>query len=131
MQALDTNVVVRLLVRDDEEQCRRAEQLYRRAIAAGGVWIPSVVIVETAWVLRVAYTFDRAAIATALRRLVGAEGVVAEDEAATLRALAAFETGPADFSDYFILDCARRAEASPLWTFDEQLGRAAGAKLVP
>lgn len=131
MQALDTNVVVRLLVRDDEAQCRRAEQLYRRAIAAGGVWIPSVVIVETAWVLRVAYTFDRAAIATALRRLVGAEGVFAEDEAATLRALAAFETGPADFSDYFILDCARRAEALPFWTFDEQLGRAAGAKLVP
>ena len=131
MQALDTNVVVRLLVRDDEAQCRRAEQLYRRAIAAGGVWISSVVIVETAWVLRVAYTFDRAAIATALRRLVGAEGVVAEDEAATLRALAAFETGPADFSDYLILDTARRAEALPLWTFDEQLARATGAKLVP
>jgi predicted nucleic-acid-binding protein len=131
VQALDTNVVVRLLVRDDEAQCRRAEQLYRRAIATGGIWIPSVVIVETAWVLRVAYTFDRAAIATALRRLVRAEGVIAEDEAATLRALAAFETGPADLSDYFILDTARRAEALPLWTFDEQLARATGAKLVP
>ena len=118
MEAFDTNVVVRLLVRDDEAQCRRAEQLYRRAIAAGGVWIPSVVIVETAWVLRGAYTFDRAAISNALRHLVSAEGVVAENEAATLRALAAFETGPADFSDYLILDTARRAEALPLWTFD-------------
>ena len=131
MEALDTNIVVRLLVRDDEAQCRRAEQLYRRAIAAGGVWISSVVIVETAWVLRVAYTFDRAAIATALRRLVSAEGVIAEDEAATLRALAAFEIGPADFSDYLILDTARQAEALPLWTFDEQLARATGAKIVP
>ena len=131
MEALDTNVVVRLLVRDDEAQCRRAEQLYRRAITAGGVWIPSVVIVETAWVLRVAYTFDRAAITTALRLLLSAEGVIAEDEAATLRALAAFETGPADFADYLILDTARHAEALPLWTFDEQLARATGAKLVP
>ena len=131
MQALDTNVVVRLLVRDDEAQCRQAEQLYRQAIATGGVWIPSVVIVETAWVLRVAYSFDRPAIATALKRLVRAEGVIAEDEAATLRAIAAFETGPADFSDYLVLDTARRAEALPLWTFDEQLARATGAKLAP
>jgi len=131
VEALDTNIVVRLLVRDDEAQCRRAEQLYRRAIAAGGVWISSVVIVETAWVLRVAYTFDRAAIATALRRLVSAEGVIAEDEAATLRALAAFEIGPADFSDYLILDTARQAEALPLWTFDEHLALATGAKIVP
>ncbi len=90
-----------------------------------------MVIVETAWVLRVAYSFDRPAIATALKRLVRAEGVIAEDEAATLRALAAFETGPADFSDYLVLDAARRAEALPLWTFDEQLARATGAKLVP
>ena len=131
MQALDTNVVVRLLVRDDEAQCRRAEQLYRRAIATGGVWISSVVIVETAWVLRVAYSFDRPAISTALKRLVRAEGVIAEDEAATLRAIAAFETGPADFYDYLVLDTARRAEALPLWTFDEQLARATGAKLAP
>ena len=52
------------------------------------------------------------------RRLVSAEGVIAEDEAAVLRALVAFEAGPADFSDYLILDTARRAEALPLWTFD-------------
>ena len=131
MEAFDTNVVVRQLVRDDEAQCRRAEQLYRRAVAAGGVWIPSGVIVETAWVLRGAYTFDRTAIAAALRRLVSAEGVIAEDEAATLRALAAFEAGPADFSDYLILDTAHQAEALPLWSLDEQLARATGAKLVP
>lgn len=131
MEALDTNVVVRLLVRDDEAQCFRAEQLYRRAIADSGVWIPSVVMVETAWVLRVAYHFDRVAIVTALRRLLAAEGVKVENEAATLRALAAFEAGPADFSDYFVLDATRCAQALPLWTFDEQLARAPGARLVP
>jgi len=62
---------------------------------------------------------------------VSAEGVIAEDEAAVLRALVAFEAGPADFSDYLILDTARHAEALPLWTFDERLARAAGAKMVP
>jgi predicted nucleic-acid-binding protein len=131
VEAFDTNVVVRLLVRDDEVQVPPG----RAALSAGRRrrWSldPLWVIVETAWVLRVAYTLDRAAIAAALRRLVGAEGVIAEDEAATLRALAAFEGGSADFSDYLILDTARQAEALPLWTFDGHLARATGAKLVP
>jgi predicted nucleic-acid-binding protein len=89
------------------------------------------VLVETAWVLREAYKFDRATIAETLRRLVGAEGVIAEDEPVVLRALGAFEAGPADFSDYLILDVADRAQALPLWTFDERLARASGAKQVP
>jgi predicted nucleic-acid-binding protein len=55
MQAFDTNVIVRLLVRDDEEQCRRAERAFRKAVASGGVWLSVVVLVEVSWVLRVAY----------------------------------------------------------------------------
>jgi predicted nucleic-acid-binding protein len=131
VEAFDTNVVVRLLVRDDEEQCRRAEVVFRRAIAAGGAWIPAVVLVEVAWVLRVAYKLDRATTAAALRRLVGSDGVMVENQPATLRALAAFEAGQADFSDYVILEAARRAGALPVHTFDEHLARAEGAELVP
>ncbi len=66
MEAFDTNVLVRLLVRDDEDQGRRAELAWRSAIAGGGAWITTVVLVEVAWVLRVAYKFDRATTAAAL-----------------------------------------------------------------
>jgi predicted nucleic-acid-binding protein len=131
VEAFDTNVVVRLLVRDDEEQFQRAEAVVRQAVAAGGAWPPAVVVVEATWVLRVAYTFDRATTVAALRRLVNVEGVVAEDGPAILRALDAYETGPADLADYVILYSADRAGASPLWTFDARLARAPGAKLVP
>lgn len=48
MEAFDTNVVVRLIVRGDEAQCRQAERTFRAAIEAGGAWIASVVLVE-AW----------------------------------------------------------------------------------
>lgn len=58
VQGFDTNVIVRLLVRDDKEQCRRAELAFRKAIASGGVWLLSVVLVEVSWVLRVAYTIQ-------------------------------------------------------------------------
>jgi predicted nucleic-acid-binding protein len=129
--AFDTNVVVRLLVKDDEEQFQRAEQAFRRAAGSEGAWISTVVLVEVSWVLRVAYRFDRAAIALALKRLVASEGVVIEDAPLVSRALEAYETGTADFADYVILVASRNADALPLLTFDERLARAADAELVP
>ena len=102
MEAFDTNVIVRLLVRDDDEQYRRAELIFRRATAGPGVWPASVVLVEVVWVLRVAYKFDRAASAASLRRLIQTDGVQVEDQPTTRLALAAFEAGTADFADYLI-----------------------------
>jgi len=130
VEAFDTNVVVRLLVRDDEEQYQRAELVLRRVTAGPGAWLSSVVLAEVAWVLRGAYKFDRATIAAALHRLIAMAGIHAEDEATTHLALAAFEAGSADFADYFILESARRGGALPLHTFDERLSRSDGAKLV-
>jgi predicted nucleic-acid-binding protein len=130
VEAFDTNVLVRLIVRDDETQCRQAERTFRSAVEAGGAWIASVVLVEVSWVLRVAYKFDRGTITAALRRLTATEGVHIEDAATTELALAAYEGGSADFSDFFILESARRGGALPLHTFDERLSRADGAKLV-
>jgi len=46
VEAFDTNVIVRLVVRDDEEQYRRAELIFRRATAGPGAWLPSVVLAE-------------------------------------------------------------------------------------
>ena len=130
MEAFDTNVVVRLCVRDDEEQYGRAELVFRRAIADAGAWLSKVVLAEVAWVLRIAYKFDRATIAATLYRLFAIDGVHVEDEVATRLALSAFEAGSADFADYLILESARRSGALPLHTFDERLSRSDGAKLV-
>jgi predicted nucleic-acid-binding protein len=129
--AFDTNVIVRLLVQDDEDQCRRAEAAFRRAVAADGAWISKVVLVEVCWVLRGAYKFDRAATALALNRLLNTEGVVVEDGPVISRALSAFEEGSADFADHVILESSREAGALPLQTFDERLARALGAEQVP
>jgi predicted nucleic-acid-binding protein len=130
VEAFDTNVIVRLCVRDDEEQYGRAELVFRRAAADAGAWLSSVVLAEVAWVLRVAYKFDRATTAATLHRLIAIDGVHVEDEATTRLALAAFEAGSADFADYFILESARRGGALPLHTFDERLGRSEGTRLV-
>ena len=118
------------LWRDDEEQYQRAELVLRRVTAGPGAWLSSLVLVEVAWVLRVAYKFDRATTAAALHRLIAIDGMHVEDGATTRLALAAFEAGTADFADYFILESARHSGALPLNTFDERLNRTDGARLV-
>lgn len=130
MTSFDTNVVVRLVVEDDPEQCERAGIAFRRCVSEGGVFFSATVLVEVAWVLRVACKLDRAAIAAALRRLVGSAGVTVEHDAIVRRAISAFEVGPADFSDYVILESSREANALPVMTFDERFARSAGVESV-
>jgi predicted nucleic-acid-binding protein len=131
MTSFDTNVAVRLLVEDDPAQCDRAVRAFRRAVANGGVFFTATVLVEVAWVLRVACKQDRATIAAALRKLVDAEGVTIEHDGIVRRAIVAFEAGPADFSDYFIRESSREASALPVLTFDERFARGADVELVP
>jgi predicted nucleic-acid-binding protein len=130
VEAFDTNVVVRLCVRDDEEQYRRAERIFRQATAGKGAWLSSVVLVEVTWVLRVAYKFDRPTVAATLRRLIAIDGVYLEDEATTRLALAAFEAGTAEFCRLLHLGVGPSSGALPLHTSDERLGKADSAKLV-
>jgi predicted nucleic-acid-binding protein len=94
-----------------------------------GAFFSATVLVEVAWVLRVACKQDRATIAAALRRLVGAAGVTVEHDAIVRRAITDFEAGPADFSDYVILESSREASALPVLTFDERFARCADVEL--
>jgi predicted nucleic-acid-binding protein len=131
MKSFDTNVAVRLVIEDDPAQCERAERAFRQAVAEGGVFFSATVLVEIAWVLRVACKQNRAIIAAALRKLVGAAGVTVEHDAIVRRAIAAFEAGPADFSDYFIRESSREASALPVLTFDGDFASSADVELVP
>jgi len=125
MKSFDTNVALRLLVADDPAQCERAARAFREA-----VFLAATVLVELSWVLRVACKQDRASIASALIRLVSTDGVTAEDEAGIRQALAAYESGSADFADYYIRESSRAAEALPVLTFDERFARSDDVELV-
>lgn len=130
MRSVDTNVVVRLLVKDDAAQTQMAEETWEDLLTSGGVFLSKVVLVEVAWVVRVSYRFDRATIAQALRRLIDIDGVVVEHDPALRRALDRFEGGSADFSDYVILESSRDASALPVLTFDERFAREAEVQVV-
>lgn len=131
MKSFDTNVVVRLLVNDDPDQCERAGKAFREAVTEGRVFLSTTVLVEVTWVLRVSYKLNRATVTGALRRLIDAERVTVENEESVRRALDSFEAGAADFSDYIILESSRQVNALPVLTFDERFGREGDVVLVP
>ncbi|MFH1568027.1 MAG: type II toxin-antitoxin system VapC family toxin [Gemmatimonadota bacterium] len=114
MKAIDTNVLVRFLVRDDARQAQGA----RRLIEGGPVWLTKTVLLETEWVLRYAYGLDRDAVAEALIKMCGLPQVVVEDPEAVVQALAWLGEG-LDFADALHLASSQAAEC--FCTFDRRL----------
>ena len=112
MLGLDTNVLVRLLVADDAAQTRRARALVERAVEREEPVLVSLpVIIETEWVLRSRYTFDKAAILASLSGLMAAREFTFEDEPAIEEALYRWKDSAAGFVDCLIAAHNRRLGA--------------------
>ncbi len=122
MIGLDTNVLVRFLVRDDEKQSRRATELIKGAVDRDEqLFVSDIVMCETVWVLSSAYGFTRAEIVGALGGLVRARNLVFGSTDRLARALDAYRDGKGDFADYLIREHARAAGADTVATFDRAL----------
>jgi predicted nucleic-acid-binding protein len=103
MIGLDTNVLVRFLVRDDEEQFERAQRLIRREAQAGvPVLVNHLVLLETEWVLRSRYKLSKAEILGAFSDLMSAVDVSFEDEPALEEALFVWKNSAIRFADCLI-----------------------------
>lgn len=119
MRAVDTNVLVRLIVRDDAEQVRSAEEF-----TSGGSWVSHLVLAETVWVLDAVYERTADQIASALDRLLNHKNLALQDAEAVTSALEQFRKRPAlGFSDCLTLEIARKAGHLPLGTFDKGSAR--------
>ena len=131
MIAVDTNVLVRLLVGDDPSQAAKAQALFDRAAEGGvSVWVSDTVLVELAWTLGRAYARDRRDIVKALRALSSHGTVALESPAAARAATDAFEHGPADFADCLLSIKAQAAGCDQLATFDRSMKGLPGVKLM-
>lgn len=130
MIAVDTNVLLRYLVRDDADQAEAARLLLEGISSERPGFICREVAIEVVWVLERAYKFTRAQIADVIIELAATDGVVIEETGDVMRAAIRYRQTSADFSDLMILAAAERAGAEPLYTFDRRLARLEGAALV-
>lgn len=123
MRAVDTNVLVRLLVRDHVAQVKAAE-----AFIENGAWVSHLVLTETLWVLDAVYERTPDQIAVAVDRLLNHTALTVQDADVVTLALDAFRARPSlGFSDCLVLETARRAGHVPLGTFDKSLAKLDGA----
>jgi predicted nucleic-acid-binding protein len=125
--AVDTNVLVRLLVEDDPGQAEAARSVLAEAREAGEeCYVSAPVLCEIEWVLSSSYRAGRADVVAAIQELLSAGSFVFDREAAVRAALDAYEAGRADFSDYLIGALARARGARTTYTFDRALQRSTG-----
>jgi predicted nucleic-acid-binding protein len=119
MRAVDTNVVVRLVTRDDPRQTARAE-----AFVAKGAWVSHIVLVEVIWVLDSVFELPHKQLVIAIDMLLNHRDLVLQEPEVVSAALARFRRRPRlGFSDCMVLESARKAGHVPLGTFDRELGK--------
>jgi len=109
--AVDTNVLVRLLVSDNPAQGKASHRLF----ASEDIFIPDTVLLETEWVLRAAFDLSPADICTAFRRLCGLHNVTVSDGPLVAQVIDWHEAG-LDFADAFHLALSK--DQDTLKTFD-------------
>ncbi len=115
MRTLDTNVLVRLFVSDDERQ----EQIANALLEEPFLILPSVLI-ELIWVLSSRYKLKRAAFLPKLKVLLGTADANVVSDAAVMWALDRYEAG-ADFADMLHFALAEELEATSFATFDRRI----------
>lgn len=123
MRAVDTNVLVRLVVRDHADQVRAAEEF-----VAPGAWVSHLVLAETMWVLDAVYERTAEQIATAVDMLLNHQHLTVQDAAVVAAATESFRKRPSlGFSDCLVLESARKVGHLPLGTFDRDFAKLDGA----
>ena len=130
MIALDTNIIIRYLVRDDVKQSEAARALLESLTAERPGYVCREVAVEVVWLLKRAYDYSRAQIAAILKELLITETLVFEVADDVARAAFRYSDGEAEFSDLMIMAAARRAGIRSLHTLDRKLSRLEGAVLL-
>jgi predicted nucleic-acid-binding protein len=124
MRAVDTKLLVRVLVRDDAKQAAAAD-----TFVGPGAWISHLVLVESLWVLASVYGAKPPQIAAAVAMLLEHKELAVQDSVIVSAALKNFRAHPSvSFSDCIILEIARKAGHLPLGTFDRALSKLDGTQ---
>ena len=124
MRAVDTNVLVRLIARDDPGQTAYAE-----TFISAGAWVSTLALAEASWVLSSVYHLAPANLAKAIEMLLNHRDLVIQDPTAVAAALDLYRSRPSiPFSDCLMFQLAREAGHLPYGTFDLNFDKLEGAQ---
>jgi predicted nucleic-acid-binding protein len=121
MKALDTNVLVRFLVKDDEHQADIVYKLLKKAeIDKDTFYVPLLVVLETIWVLESVYEISRPDILDSIHALVLMPILDFEAQSAILSFISSARNNKMDLPDLLIAHTTKSAGCECVLTFDKQ-----------
>ena len=129
MTGLDTNVLVRYVVRDDEAQAMRADAVLRAFTVDQPGFVSTVCLVELVWVLRSRYQVPKPLLVSCIEKLLDTQTLIVEYTNAVQAALERFAKARCDFADCLIAEVGRAAGCRETVTFDSA-ARIVGMRLL-
>jgi predicted nucleic-acid-binding protein len=131
MPGLDTNVLVRYLVKDDQAQAEQARVVIEQALATEKkITVCLLTILETEWVLRSCYSLSKGTVIATFRMLLEVQDLNIEREETLERALYHYENHSADFAECLMVAHYATLGCSPMLTFDRKAAQLPGANFV-
>lgn len=122
MIGIDTNVLVRYLVQDDEKQAATAVKIFFGISNTNPAFINNIVMCELVWVLSRAYKYEKKLILGVIEQLLTTADIEFENAELLRKTLRRYSKGKGDFSDYLIAETNRKNGASVTYTFDRKAG---------
>lgn len=126
MIALDTNILVRFLTRDIEDQARKVKELVDNGTI---FYINAVVITELSWVIQKIYGYTKEEFVWAIDFLFETKGFVFFDQEIVKKALSDYLNEPTDFSDCLINQMNINKGIETI-TFDKKASKLSGMQLL-
>lgn len=131
MKALDTNVLVRFLVKDDAGQAQQVYNLFKQAEnQQQRLFVPILVVLETIWVLQAVYSVDDLDILAALNDLLLMPVLLFEAQSVLHTFIGAARGNNFDLADLLIAHSARGLNCESVLTFDKKAAKFAGFELI-
>jgi len=126
MRAVDTNVLVRLLIADDTKQTAAAEEFVEN-----GAWVSTLALAETIWVLESNYERSHGQITQMIEQLLDHAHLTLQEPDLIRGALETYRPRRnVGFTDCLLTEISRKAGHTPLGTFDRNLGKLEGTELI-
>ncbi len=124
MNAVDTNILVRFLTKDDAQQSSLVYTLFKRAERQGeALFVPIVVVLEMIWVLESAYGITRAGIIASINDLLSMPILTFETQPAMQKFIVSARKNDFDLSDLLLAHSAAHSHCQKVYTFDKKASK--------
>jgi predicted nucleic-acid-binding protein len=130
MTGLDTNVLVRYLVKDDPRQTAKATSIIENRVCSDTGFVSLVTMIETVWVLERSYNFSPQEISEAIEVILQIDSIFVQNEREVFSALALLQEGRGSFADALVGALGTWSGCTTTLTFDRKASRLPGFELI-